>query len=645
MLPINQQLSEDHGPEIGTFEAAYELASMDTFMGGLARNSALDDMDGPSAKKLTPEVLNEKYPGMAVPFNKPMSDVAAFHLHEETQKRNDLQRIISEGPKGTFYNQVTNIGANLVAHALDPVEFGVGTLAGFGIKGVGMLIKGSQAAASSAGIAKFGEALTKSSFAVEATEGILGNAALEPAMYQQQKRAQVDYGIEDAFLSVVGGGLAMPVLKKAFHSVIGLPDSVTGMAWKSSIGQAQEGFRPTPELHAQAYNDIAFKNPDNIPVGSVRAEYKFSPMDVAAHQDKTFYMAGASINESKTIGDFLGEGSYLTDNPNFANNIAAHPMDDSIGDVFEVKLNNTKLFDADTKFDLSKRPWEAEGYKLVPEKTKDGWDVRAYDKDGNEVGHYEQLLGIVTVEEGKLSGFAHTKEGHQRKGLASSAYELIEKESGRKIVPDGVQTDAGQALWASNNRAFGDDGKKSIVLSDKAKETLQSGNSLKESLLSLDEADQKSVLDAIKAQGYDGLSMVDSAKGHNAVHLFPEAAAKIQEQSRFKSDPKAVPSLDPKVLDEMTAKARSRENEIGFDPALDKEFSEFALPEEFKSIESSKLEADMDDTMNRLSSMDKEGFLSQESKEILETVKQSKMERQSRLEVIKDFATCLLSGV
>lgn len=550
MLPVNQQLSEDQGPQIGTFEAAYELASMDTFVGGMARDSALgrnpffidnilgNDGDISGGKKLSPEELNSKYSDVHVPFNKPMSEVAAFHLNEEARKRNDLQRIISEGPKGTFYNQAVNIGGSLVAHALDPVEFGIGALSGMGIKGVGMMIQGSAAAATFSALAKTGQVLASGGFVAEVTEGIIGNAVLEPFMYQQQNRAQVDYGIEDAFVSVVGGGMAAPVLKKAFKSVLGLPDSTVGMAFKNSIGQAQEGFRPTPELHAKAYNDIAFKTTE-APTGSVRSEYKFTPMDNALHQEKTFYMAGASINESKTIGDFLGEGSYLTDNPHFANNIAAHPMDDTFGDVFEVKLSDTKLFDADSKLDLNE----------------------------------------PTLE-----------------------------------------------------------------LSERAREVLADSN-IKQAMLALDEADQKSVINALKAQGYDGLSQVDSVKGHNAVHLFPESAKKIQEQARFKPDPKAVPNLDPAELEAIKTKARSRENELDFDPALDKEFSEFILPDELKSVDSARAEADMDETLLRLASMDKEGFLSAESKTMLEVIKQSKLERKSRIEVIKDFTACLLSGV
>jgi hypothetical protein len=542
MLPINQQLSEDQGPQIGAFEAAYELASMDTFVGGLARNNALDEMDGPASKKLSPDDLNSKYKNVAVPFNKPMSEVAAFHLDEEGKKRNNLQRIISEGPKGNFYNQTVNLGASLVAHALDPVEFGSGALLGLGIKGAGALINGSKAAASSSFIAKTGQVLSKDGFLIDAAEGIVGNAALEPFMYDQQSRAQQDYGLDDAFYSVVGGGLAMPALKKAFKSVLGLPDSTVGIAVKNSIGQAQEGFRPTPEIHAKAYNDIAFKNPvEGAPIGSVRAEYKFSPMDSALHQEKTFYMAGASINESKTIGEFLGEGSYLTDNPSFANNIAAHPMDDSFGDVFEVRLNDTKLFDIN-------RP-------LDPE-----------------------VLGP-------------------------------------------------------------------LGLSDEASKILADSPTIKQALDNLPDVDREAFIKVLKSSGYDGLSQVDSARGHNAVHLFPEAISKIQEQGRFKPDPKAVPTLNPKDVEAMSAKARSRENELDFDPALDKEFKEFTLPEEFKSMESARIEADMDETLNRMASLEKDGYLSAESKELLESVKQSKLERASKLEVIKDYANCLLSGV
>lgn len=513
MIPLKQSFAEDQGPQIGQFEAAYELATMDTFMGGWARDTALEDMNGPSAKKLDPEELNSKYTDVEVPFNKPMSEVAAFHLNEEGKKRRQLAEIIQNGPKGSFYGQVANLGAGLIAHATDPVEFGVGAFTGMGIRGLGVLAKSGTFGSYSA-ITKSGEILAKGGFRTEAAEGILGNLALEPIMYNQSKRAQVDYGIEDAFISVVGGGLAAPVLKKGLSKLINLPDSTVGMALKNSVGQVQEGFRPTPELHVKGYRDIALRNPpEGAQLGEIRSSYKFEPVAPEAMKDKPFFMTGDSLESPKNIDDMF----EITDNPNFANNVAAHPMDDSIHDVFEVKLNEMKLAD----------------------------------------------------------------------------YETIRE---RLIEADG------------------------------------------------DELKVQAVMDELKGQGYEGVVKTDSSVGHNAVHVFPESRAKIQEASRFRSDPNSVPSLDASEVEKIRAAARSRENEIGFDADVHGEFEKFMLPDDLKVADSSKLDAELDETLKTFAGMEKEGMLSSASKEALEKVKASKQARQSIPEVISDYFNCLTSG-
>jgi hypothetical protein len=337
-------------------------------------------------------------------------------------------------------------------------------------------------------------------------------------MYGQSKRAQADYTLEDAFMSVVGGGLAAPMVKTGLQFGLGkftqLPDSVTGLAIKNTVGQVLEGYKPTPEIHAKAYRDIALKNPvDTSQLGEVRNSYKFSPATVDEVSARPFYMAGDSLDRPKSIDDIFN----ITDNPNFANNIAAHPMDDSINDVFEVKLNEAKLVDYDT-----------------------------------------------------------------------------------------------------------------------IKDTLKAANG--------DEVKVKAIMDELKTQGYDGIMKSDAEAGHNAVHIFDESKAKVTESSRFKSDPKSVPSISPEEVEKIRNAARARENQIGFDSQVDKEFNDFILPDELKSADSSKIDAEMDETLKTFDGMDKEGMLSSASKEALEQVKMSKQKRQSIPEIASDFFNCLING-
>ena len=352
-LPLNQQYGEESGPDMGTFEAAFELAQMDTFVSGWARNTALDEMDGPNAKKLPPEELNEKYPFVQKAFTKPMSEVAAFHLNEEGKKRYALQQKIAQGPTGSLWNQAVNLGAGVVAHAMDPVEFGVGAFASMGLSAIGSLAAGSKyvyGGAKTIAQTMAGGGTAAGRFGAEAVEGILGNLALEPFMYNQSNRAQVDYSVEDAFVSVIGGGIAAPAaifgIRKSWGGIMGKSKSASGLAIKTAIGQTQEGLVPNVDLVAKAHDDFIFREPPKgVQLGEVRSSYRFEPMDVTKANEKVFYVAGKP-EDGRVIGEFFGEGTYATDNPNFANNLAAHPMEDFNVDVREIRLENANLLDA-----------------------------------------------------------------------------------------------------------------------------------------------------------------------------------------------------------------------------------------------------------------------------------------------------------
>lgn len=353
MLPLKINLAEDRGPEIGTFEAAYELASMDTFVSGWARNTALDEMEGTSTKRLTAKELNEKYKDVEKPFTQPMSELAAFHLNEEGAKRKRLQSIIANGPEGKFYGGVKNIGASLVAHALDPVEFGAGALGGMALRGVGT-IAASGAIGESTAIMKAGQVVSNVGFTGEVIENAITNAALEPFMAAQMDRAQMDYGIEDAFMNIVAGSVAFPILKVGAKKLRGLGDSTQVMAVKNSIGQVIDGFTPTPEAHVKVHEDIKFSQPKETAVlGEVRSNYKFQPLDKVAAAKNRLFFAGAK-DSTLSISTPQADGLiHLSDNPNIVNNVAAHPMNDSINDITEVSIDNIKTLDLDVKEDFS----------------------------------------------------------------------------------------------------------------------------------------------------------------------------------------------------------------------------------------------------------------------------------------------------
>jgi GNAT superfamily N-acetyltransferase len=128
--------------------------------------------------------------------------------------------------------------------------------------------------------------------------------------------------------------------------------------------------------------------------------------------------------------------------------------------------------------------WRSEGYtfKLHPSRSiQDGpaaWKehrITAHGPDGEEVGAYgfqqhpprewTKNQPVLTVQN------ALTRKPHQRKGLASEAYRMIEEHTGLQLHPDGghnkttgkweasrySQTNASRALWNQPNRNFGAD--------------------------------------------------------------------------------------------------------------------------------------------------------------------------------------------
>jgi hypothetical protein len=360
-LPIQQEFAEDSGPQIGTFDAAYDLAMMDTFVSGVARSGidflgiegSLSQLEKTTSKVLSVEEANNLYPNVEKPFSQPINEAVAFQLNEEGKKRQLLQQKIADGPGGSFYKGAVNLGAGLVAHALDPVEFGVGAFAGMGIGKLGQI---AAAGRFGQGAVATGQVLSKGGFIAEATEGILGNALLEPAMYAQSQEAQLDYTIQDAFVSIVGGGLAAPSaiygIKAGFNQLRKISPNSFGLGQKASIGQLHDGKVPNVDSIKESYDELLYAEPPKDAIkGPVRSEYSFEQVDIPSIKQRPMYASpvqhGAMDTGTRVVGEYHGDGIYLTDNPNIANNAAVHSMEEAQSNVHEFNINELNLVDAD----------------------------------------------------------------------------------------------------------------------------------------------------------------------------------------------------------------------------------------------------------------------------------------------------------
>ncbi len=123
--------------------------------------------------------------------------------------------------------------------------------------------------------------------------------------------------------------------------------------------------------------------------------------------------------------------------------------------------------------------WKREGYKVKidhdstwhPRKGVQEFHVVAHSPAGKEVGRYTFHHDGKSL---RVDG-ADTHTLHQRKGLATEAYRMIQQHTGLKVQPGAIQTDAGAALWQQPQKKFG--GLAKAVDKDEFHNTLDEGKS------------------------------------------------------------------------------------------------------------------------------------------------------------------------
>lgn len=183
-------------PTVGTvMENAFHLAWRDTEVNSLARNRAFRDLNE-RGEKISPGILNEKYPGLDKPFSRPMTMLAAQWISDETAERRQREAVISRATgfwKGIAAPFVAGAGAAVT----DPIGFGVGAALG-GI--AGPISKAVAGAGRGAGAVRAG---------ITFAENAVANSLSEFAFTKQAADRELqEYTASQMLTNIVGGSLA-----------------------------------------------------------------------------------------------------------------------------------------------------------------------------------------------------------------------------------------------------------------------------------------------------------------------------------------------------------------------------------------------------------------------------------------------------
>lgn len=178
-----------------------------------------------------PKELNELYPNMAVPFNKPMGTNRAKLLFEQNNKVRDLQKVINQGDPDNFLLEAGKFVVGMGAGMMDPVGMAIGMATGAGIMKVlgGSMLRGGVASkvlrtgtltaaqklegvAAGKSLSSIATMQAEKSLAARAFEGGLGNLIEDVSVTQPLLREeQADMNTYNDLATSVAAGVLFPV--------------------------------------------------------------------------------------------------------------------------------------------------------------------------------------------------------------------------------------------------------------------------------------------------------------------------------------------------------------------------------------------------------------------------------------------------
>ncbi len=248
--------------------AAFDLAKFDTALDSIISGNALNDLKAGESSDLDftnnkgrtipRDELNEKYPEMDKPFTEDMNEYAAFLIAERHKEKTQLMRKINDGPD-TFFYGLTKFGAQMVPHALDPIELGAGILGGYVLGGGAAALGGARALGIGASGRLAVGATATQRFLNATADGIIGNILVEPFIANNAGNFQENYTLQDSFMSVTAGAVgfaafsslarvSVNMFKYATNPVDSFAAKTSSKAndilYKSTLGQILQGRSP-----------------------------------------------------------------------------------------------------------------------------------------------------------------------------------------------------------------------------------------------------------------------------------------------------------------------------------------------------------------------------------------------------------------
>lgn len=365
-LPQEQEAGWDYNqylnqtPRTSSSEAtgaAWDIAQMDTGVGLLSRWKARRDFEALGAKPLDPDEANARYPGMPKPFREPIDPYVAQMLNDQNETKRSLENKIMAGPDDNW-TKTKMFGAGVVAHLMDPLEFGAGAVTGWGVGGV---------LAKTAMGARLAEAGAAGKVAFSAVESLGGNVAQNVAQEgviaanaaQEQQDYDIHDGISNALIGAAFGTMFHMGIKEGFAPAVGktysagknlarnlfakTPEADMAIV-RTIVSQAERDFNPDIHPIIKAIAKETDVRPDDFPG---KFSYDYTPATREDLAGRKFYFP-AKANEKFSgadrilIGDERMIGAQGSDNPGVANAGANRSFSDGSGVVWEADGSKLK---------------------------------------------------------------------------------------------------------------------------------------------------------------------------------------------------------------------------------------------------------------------------------------------------------------
>lgn len=359
MVPAGQA-----GAPVGRIEslgAAFDIGNLDSSSNSftdIVASTALNLNE--NIPLMSPEELNETFDTDI--FKIKMTKQGAQLFHDRARQRKLYEEVLAKGPQD-FAQTGLNFTGSIAANLADPLDLTADVLVGMGI---GALAKSTKIGAKLFSTWGSRHAPLRRQFAEGATEGFLGNLAVEPVLQAASSLEGRDRTFQETATELFAGALAFPAVKvggryafsRGFEFFDGLDTRTVGTTYRSAIAQFKETGRidNSPVFRELIANTSEFRIPENKgALWGKHIDYQFNKRSSVSSTDSFFISSrnhAVDINkiESGKFSDFYGGVIDATDSPFVANGASARISDGKQGSVLEVRFtDDAKIFDIDQR--------------------------------------------------------------------------------------------------------------------------------------------------------------------------------------------------------------------------------------------------------------------------------------------------------